>query len=66
MFAFLVGHWSMCDYGEWPGGGGWGGTTEEPGERLRGAKGWGLDKTVEDNKTLQFHNMPMTARALSV
>lgn len=56
----------MCDYGEWPGGGGWGGTTEEPGERLRGAKGWGLDKTVEDNKTLQFHNMPMTARALSV
>lgn len=39
---FLVGHWSMCDCGRWPDGGG--AAEDKPqksGQRMRGAEGQG-------------------------
>lgn len=45
--------------------GGKGQTTEESRESMRGAEGKRVDKALGDNKTLQFYNMPVTARALS-
>ena len=55
MFAFLVGDWSMCDCGKWPGGGGVGeAEPQESGERMRGAEGRGVGKAVGDDKTLQI------------
>lgn len=40
-------------------------TTEESGERMKGAEGRKVDKAFGDNKTLQFHNISVTARVLS-
>jgi hypothetical protein len=55
MFAFLVGHWSVCDCGEWSCGGRVrrGSDGEEPRERMRRREGVG-DKALGDNKTVQI------------